>query len=337
MIIVLKPHATEADAQAILARIEAKNLKPLYMPGVERIVLGAIGDERVLAELNIEADPIVEEVKPILSKYKLVARELHPHDTQVPLGNTQIGGERFVVIAGPCSVESREQLMAVSKMVKANGAVAIRGGAYKPRTSPYAFQGLGVEGLKLLKEVNQELGIPTVSEVISPEDAEMMAGYVDMLQIGARNMYNYRLLEAVGKTGKPVMLKRGLSATIEEFLLAAEYILAQGNPNVVLCERGIRTFETATRNTLDLNAVALLKQKTHLPVVVDPSHGTGIRELVIPLSRAAAAVGADGIIVESHMNPKEALSDGHQALTQDLFEQLMRELKPFVAAAGRTL
>lgn len=337
MIIVLNPQATEADAQAILSRIEAKNLKPLYMPGVERIVLGAIGDERILAELNLEADPIVEEVKPILSKHKLVSRELHPHDTRVPLGNTHIGGERFTVIAGPCSVESREQLLGIAEAVKALGAVALRGGAFKPRTSPYAFQGLGLEGLKLLKETNQQLGLPTVSEVVSTEDAEMVAEHVDMLQIGARNMHNYRLLEVVGQLGKPVMLKRGLAATIEEFLLAAEYIVAHGNPHVVMCERGIRTFETATRNTLDLNAVALLKQKTHLPVVVDPSHGTGVRELVIPLSRAAAAVGADGIIVEAHLNPKEALSDGHQALTAEMFAQLMRELAPFVTAAGRRL
>ncbi|WP_341501344.1 bifunctional 3-deoxy-7-phosphoheptulonate synthase/chorismate mutase [Gallaecimonas sp. GXIMD4217] len=337
MIVVLKPAASEQDAKAILARIESKGLQPLYMPGVERIVLGAIGDERVLAQLNLEADPLVEEVKPILSKYKLVSRELHPHDTRVKLGDNHVGGECFAVIAGPCAVESREQLLAVAELVQKHGAIALRGGAFKPRTSPYAFQGLGEEGLKLLKEANQLLGLPTVSEVVTAEEAELVAQYVDCLQIGARNMQNYRLLEAVGKAGKPVMLKRGLSATIEEFLLAAEYILSNGNPNVILCERGIRTFETATRNTLDLNAVALLKQKTHLPVMVDPSHGTGVRELVIPLSRAAAAVGADGIIVESHLNPKAALSDGHQALTGPMFAQLMAELKPFVAAAGRTL
>ncbi len=337
MIVVLKPQATEQDAKAILARIESKGVQPLYMPGVERIVLGAIGDERVLAELNLEADPLVEEVKPILSKYKLVSRELHPHDTRVRLGDRHVGGERFAVISGPCAVESREQLLSVAELVQHHGAMALRGGAFKPRTSPYAFQGLGEEGLKLLKEVNDQLGLPTVSEVVTAEEAELVAQYVDCLQIGARNMQNYRLLEAVGKAGKPVMLKRGLSATIEEFLLAAEYILSSGNPNVILCERGIRTFETATRNTLDLNAVALLKQKTHLPVMVDPSHGTGVRELVIPLSRAAAAVGADGIIVETHLNPKEALSDGHQALTGPMFKQLMAELEPFVAAAGRSL
>ena len=246
-------------------------------------------------------------------------------------------GGQFTVIAGPCSVESREQLLSVSEMVKKAGAKIIRGGAYKPRTSPYSFQGLGEEGLKLLKEANQATGLPTVSEVIDPADVELMGQYVDALQIGARNMQNFRLLEAVGDAKIPVILKRGMSATIEELLLAAEYIYARGNTQIVLCERGIRTFETATRNTLDLNAVALIKQKSHLPVIVDPSHGTGIRELVTPLSRAAAAVGADGIIVESHLKPEEALSDGHQALTESMFHQLMSDIQPFVTAAGKSL
>lgn len=337
MIIVLKPAATEAHANALLARIEQTGLKPLYLPGAERIVLGALGDERILDGLNLDADPMVESVKPILSKYKLVSRELHPHDSQVRIGNLTIGGDTFALIAGPCSVESREQLHSVAAMVKRYGAQALRGGAFKPRSSPYGFQGLGEEGLKLLAEVNREHGLPTVSEVMDASDVEMMCQYVDCLQIGSRNMQNFRLLTAVGQTDKPVLLKRGLSATIEEFLLAAEYIYAAGNHRIILCERGIRTFETATRNTLDLNAVALLKQKTHLPVLVDPSHGTGIRELVIPLSRAAAAVGADGIIVEAHLNPAQALSDGHQALTEPLFRQLVAELTPFVQAAGRHL
>lgn len=337
MIIVLKPHASESDAKALLARIEQTGLKPLYLPGAERIVLGALGDERVLEGLNLEADPMVESVKPILSKYKLVSRELHPHDSQVRIGNLTVGGDSFALIAGPCSVESREQLRAVAAMVKECGAQALRGGAFKPRTSPYGFQGLGEEGLKLLAEANREFGLPTVSEVMDASDVALMCQYVDCLQIGARNMQNFRLLTAVGQCGKPVLLKRGLSATIEELLLAAEYIYAAGNPRIILCERGIRTFETATRNTLDLNAVALLKQKSHLPVLVDPSHGTGIRELVIPLSRAAAAVGADGIIVEAHLNPAEALSDGHQALTEPLFRRLVAELTPFVQAAGRHL
>lgn len=337
MIIVLKPSATEQQAQEILKQIENAGLKPLFMPGIERTVLGALGDERVLQKLNFDAYPCVEEIKPILSKYKLVSREVQAHDSVVRIGNTSVGGSNFAVIAGPCAVENEQQLLSVAEMVQKYGAVALRGGAFKPRTSPYDFQGLGVEGLKLLQKANQLLNIPTVSEVMEVGQVDVMCDYVDCLQIGARNMQNYALLKAVGETNKPVVLKRGLSATIEEFLLAAEYIYDSGNPNIILCERGIRTYETATRNTLDLNAVALLKQRTHLPVLVDPSHGTGVRELVIPLSRAAAAVGADGIIVESHLNPCEALSDGHQALTAPMFEQLMQELKPFVEAAGRSL
>ncbi|MCC4797401.1 3-deoxy-7-phosphoheptulonate synthase [Enterovibrio norvegicus] len=337
MIIVLKPHATERQAKVILGKIEQAGLKPLFMPGVERIVLGALGDERVLQKLNIESDPLVEEVKPILSKYKMVSREVQAHNTVVRIGNMSIGGGKFAVIAGPCSVESEQQLLSVAEVVKSHGAAALRGGAYKPRTSPYDFQGMGVEGLKLLKQASDATGMPTVSEVMEVSQVDSLCEYIDCLQIGARNMQNYGLLKAVGETGKPVLLKRGLSATIEELLLAAEYIYDAGNPNIILCERGIRTYETATRNTLDLNAVAYIKQRSHLPVVVDPSHGTGVRELVIPLSRAAAAVGADGIIVESHLNPAEALSDGHQALTGDMFAQLMQELKPFVEAAGRTL
>jgi 3-deoxy-7-phosphoheptulonate synthase len=240
-------------------------------------------------------------------------------------------------MAGPCSVESEPQLLSVAERVKTHGARVLRGGAFKPRTSPYDFQGMGIEGLKLLKKASELTGMPTVSEVMEISQVDAVCEYIDCLQIGARNMQNYGLLKAVGETGKPVLLKRGLSATIEECLLAAEYIVDAGNPNVILCERGIRTYETATRNTLDLNAVAFMKQRSHLPVLVDPSHGTGVRELVTPLSRAAAAVGADGIIVESHLNPSEALSDGHQALTGDMFAQLMQELTPFVQAAGRKL
>ncbi|MBY5993842.1 3-deoxy-7-phosphoheptulonate synthase [Ferrimonas balearica] len=337
MIIILKPGVSEQDAKELVHKIESTGLKPLYMPGVERTVLGAIGDERVLQSLRLDSDPRVDEIKPILSKYKLVSRELNPVDSHVMLGNQVVGGGRFTVIAGPCGVESREQLLSVAEMVRGHGVTALRGGAFKPRTSPYSFQGLGEEGLKLLKEANAETGLPTVSEVVDAADAELMAQYVDCLQIGARNMQNFRLLEAVGKLGLPVLLKRGMSATIEELLLAAEYIVNAGNPNVILCERGIRTFETATRNTLDLNAVAYLKRKTHLPVLVDPSHGTGVRELIAPLSYASAAVGADGIIVEAHMKPAEALSDGHQALNAEQFADLMTGLRPFVEAAGKQL
>lgn len=337
MIIVLKPQATEKDANEILDKISSLGLKPLYMPGVERTVLGALGDERILRQLHLDSYPMVDEIKPVLSPYKLVSRELQAHDSIISIGGTKIGGGNFTVIAGPCSVESQDQLFGITEMIKEQGVPLLRGGAFKPRTSPYSFQGLGEEGLKLLKSAKDIYGLPVVSEIIDPNDAQLMAPYIDCYQIGARNMQNFRLLEAVGKQQKPVLLKRGMSATIEELLLAAEYIINAGNPNVILCERGIRTFETATRNTLDLNAVALLKQRTHLPVLVDPSHGTGVKSLINPLSRAAAAVGADGIIVETHLNPKEALSDGHQALTADDFAQLMADIKPFISAAGKQL
>lgn len=337
MIIVLKPQATEADANEILTKIADLGLKPLYMPGVERTVLGALGDERILRQLHIDSYPMVDEVKPVLSPYKLVSRELQSHDSIVSIDGVKVGGNHFTVIAGPCSVESESQLFGVAEMIKQHQIPLLRGGAYKPRTSPYSFQGLGEAGLKLLKAAKTQYQLPVVSEIIDPVDAELMADYIDCYQIGARNMQNFRLLEAVGKQEKPVLLKRGMSATLEELLLAAEYIYNAGNSNIILCERGIRTFETATRNTLDLNAVAYLKEKTHLPVFVDPSHGTGVKSLINPLSRAAVAVGADGIIVETHLNPKEALSDGHQALTRDDFSQLIADIKPFITAAGKKL
>lgn len=337
MIIVLKPEASAVHADAILARILAAGLKPLHMPGSERVVLGALGDERILAELQLEGDPMVESVKPILAPYKLVSRELHPHDTIVRIGSMAIGGGQFQVIAGPCAVESREQLGNTARAVKAAGASALRAGAYKPRTSPYGFSGHGLEGLKILREIGDETGLPIVTEVMDTADIDVVAEHADALQIGARNMHNFALLRAVGKAGKPVVLKRGLSARIEELLLAAEYLLAAGNDQVVLVERGIRTFETATRNTLDLNAIPYIKQKTHLPVLVDPSHGTGVRDLVIPMSLAAAACGADGLLVEVHEDPAVALSDGAQSLYPAQFEQLMAALGPVVRAVGRQL
>ena len=337
MIIVMKPDAPQTVIDELLARIEGKGLKPLNMPGSERVVLGALGDERVLAELSLEHHPYVESVKPILAPYKLVGRELHPHDTIVNIGGVNIGGSRFALIAGPCAVESEEQLLASGKAAKAAGARILRGGAFKPRTSPYSFQGHGGDGLTLLAEVGRELGMPVVTEVVESADVELVARHADALQIGARNMQNFALLKVVGQAKKPVILKRGMAAKIEDLLLAAEYILAEGNDQVVLCERGIRTFETATRNTLDLAAIPLLKAKSHLPVIVDPSHGTGIRSLVAPMALAGAAAGADGLMIEVHCNPEAALSDGAQSLYPEQMEALGRQLAQLLPVVGRTL
>ena len=337
MIIVLKREATQENAQEILDRIEEKGLKPLYMPGTERVVLGALGDERVLAELGLDGHPMVESLKPILSPYKLVSRDMHPHDTIVRFGKANIGGAGFAVIAGPCAVETEERLRLSATAVRGSGAIGIRAGAYKPRSSPYSFQGHGPEGLAALRKIGDELSMPVVTEVMDTTDVEKVAAKADMVQVGARNMQNFSLLKALGKIRKPILLKRGLAAKIEDLLLAAEYVLAAGNEQVVLCERGIRTFETATRNTLDLNAVAYMKQKTHLPVLVDPSHGTGIRDLVIPMSLAAAACGADGLLVEVHDNPPDAWSDGAQSLYPHQFDALMTSLKSILAAVGREL
>jgi 3-deoxy-7-phosphoheptulonate synthase len=307
------------------------------MPGQERVVLGALGDERAIESLHLDSDPMVESVKPILAPYKLVGREMHPHDTIVDLGGTQIGGGRFTVIAGPCAVESLDQMLATARAVKAAGAHALRGGAYKPRTSPYSFQGLGQEGLDILREVSAETGLPAVTEVVDGGDVELVDGYAAAFQAGARNMQNYRLLQALGRSRKPVILKRGMAAKVDDLLLAAEYILAEGNPNVILCERGITTFETATRNTLDLSAIPVIKQRSHLPILVDPSHGTGLRELVAPMAKAALACGADGILVEVHCDPPNALSDGRQSLFPEQFAAMMRELRPIADAVGKVM
>ena len=337
MIIVLKPHATREHAEELMRRIAALGLRPLYMPGQERVVLGALGDERALECLHLDSDPLVESVKPILAPYKLVGREIHPHDTIVELGATRVGGGRFTVIAGPCAVESLEQMRATARAVQAGGAHALRGGAYKPRTSPYSFQGLGPEGLAVIKQVAEETGLPAVTEVVDVGDVELVEGFAEAFQCGARNMQNFRLLQALGRSRKPVILKRGMAARIDDLLLAAEYILAEGNPNVILCERGITTFETATRNTLDLNAIPVIKQRSHLPVLVDPSHGTGLRELVTPMAKAALACGADGILVEVHCDPPNALSDGRQSLFPEEFAAMMRELRPIADAVGKVM
>ncbi|MCW9029321.1 MAG: 3-deoxy-7-phosphoheptulonate synthase [Kangiella sp.] len=337
MIIILRHDASEQDAQEILQKIDAAGLKPLHLPGVERTVIGALGDERVLESLHLENLPQVDLVKPVLSKYKLVSREIYAQDTVVQVGGTPVGSEQFTIMAGPCAIESEDQLLETARYVKQAGATVLRGGAFKPRTSPYSFQGLGVEGLKIMHQVGKETGLDTITELMDVNDLDDVARYISAIQIGARNMQNYTLLKAVGETQKPVLLKRGLSATIEELLLAAEYIVASGNPNVMICERGIRTFETATRNTLDLNAVAFIKERSHLPVIVDPSHGTGVRTLVAPMAKAAVACGADGVIIECHRSPKESVSDAAQALSPQDFHTLMQQLAPFVTASGRTL
>jgi 3-deoxy-7-phosphoheptulonate synthase len=337
MIIVLKRDASKSDSDEILNLISEKGLKPLYLPGVERVVLGAIGDERVLGSLHLQNHPMVEEVKEILAPYKLVSREMQAEDSVVKIGGVPFGGKHFTVAAGPCAIESLEQLQQAAAAVKAAGATCMRGGAYKPRTSPYSFQGLELEGLKILAQVSKEFSIPSITEVVEVADVEAVEEYADAFQVGARNMQNFRLLKALGQSSKPVILKRGMSAKVEDLLLAAEYIMAEGNTNVILCERGIRTFETCTRNTLDLNAIPYIKQKTHLPVIVDPSHGTGVRSFVTPMALAAAACGADGIIVEVHPNPKVALSDGQQSLFPEQFAKLMQQLKPILEVLGKEL
>jgi 3-deoxy-7-phosphoheptulonate synthase len=307
------------------------------MPGQERVVLGALGDERAIESLHLDSDPLVESVKPILAPYKLVGREIHPHDSIVELGSARIGGGRFTVIAGPCAVESLEQMQRTATAVRQAGAHALRGGAYKPRTSPYSFQGLGREGLGILREVSRETGLPVVTEVMDPGDVDLVDEYAAGFQAGARNMQNFRLLQALGRSRKPVILKRGPAARVDDLLLAAEYILAEGNPNVILCERGITTFETATRNTLDLNAIPLIKQRSHLPILVDPSHGTGLRELVPAMAKAALACGADGLLVEVHYDPAQALSDGRQSLFPEQFGAMMRELRTIAGAIGKVM
>lgn len=335
MIIVLKPVATKEDAEEIISRIDSLGLKPLYMPGTERTVLGALGDERVLASLHLESHPLVESVTPILTPYKLVSRDLHPENTVVTIGDVPVGGKRFIVIAGPCAVESQKQMLATAKVVRKAGAHCLRGGAYKPRSSPYSFQGLGLKGLRILHNAAARVGLPAVTEVVEAGDVATVGRWADAFQVGARNMQNFRLLRKLGQSRKPVILKRGMAASVEDLLLAAEYIVSEGNPNVILCERGIRTFETATRNTLDLNAIPYLKQRSHLPVLVDPSHGTGVRDYVAPMSRAAVGCGADGLLIEVHVDPKEALSDGQQSLYPEQFASLMKGLRPFIRAMGR--
>ncbi len=337
MIIVVRPDATAEQVDHIIKKIKDLGLQAHVSKGTERTIIGAIGDEAILQSVPLEAIPGVEKVLPILKPFKLASRDFRKENTVVSVGSATIGGVKIVVMAGPCAVENKTLLVEIAKDVKEAGATLLRGGAFKPRTSPYAFQGLEEEGLKYLAEARERTGLPIVTEVMDPRDIDMIAKYADVLQIGARNMQNFRLLKEVGLYKKPVLLKRGISATIKEWLMSAEYIMSGGNHNVILCERGIRTYETATRNTLDLSAIPVLKQMTHLPVIVDPSHAVGKWDLVAPMAKAAVAAGADGLIIEVHSNPEEALCDGEQSLKPKSFKQLMNELKPIAQAVGREI
>jgi 3-deoxy-7-phosphoheptulonate synthase len=325
MLVVMSVVATEEEVQEVRRHIEADGLTPHESRGEQRVIIGVVGDvgprkEQVMNHLAVL--PGVDSVTPISKPFKLTSREFHPADTVISVGDTTIGGGSLTIMAGPCAIESRDQLKRTAAAVAASGATVLRGGAFKPRTSPYSFQGLGMDGVRFLAEARQDTGLPVITEVMESSQMEPVAQHADILQIGARNMQNFPLLMAAGRVDRPIMLKRGISATIEEWLMAAEYILSSGNPNVILCERGIRTFETATRNTLDLAAVPLLQKLTHLPVIVDPSHATGKRWLVRPMAVAAVAAGADGVMVEVHPNPDDALSDGEQSLTLEQFAEM---------------
>ncbi len=339
MIVVMKNAASAEDIDKVVSAIRELGYKAQPIEGVLHTVIGVVGDDRnkALHQESLALLSGVEKVVPILQPYKLASREIKDQTSEISVADVTVGGKEICVIAGPCSVESEEQIMTIARAVKAAGASMLRGGAFKPRTSPYSFQGLGEEGLKLMLQAKKETGLLLVTEIMDANDIEKLDRYADMLQIGARNSQNYSLLKILGKSTKPVLLKRGLSTTIEEFLMCAEYILSEGNPNVILCERGIRTFETATRNTFDLNAIPVLKQKTHLPVVADPSHGTGYWNYVTPMALAAVAAGADGLMVEVHNEPEKALSDGGQSLKPKRFDDLMKRTALVAKAVGRSL
>lgn len=337
MIIVMKPMSAESEVDKIIDQVEAQGLKTHLSHGEQVTIIGVVGDKSKLDVPRIESSPFVEKVVAITESYKLSNRKFHPEPTSFAVGNTSIGSDNMTIMAGPCAVETEEQLLTIAAAVKASGATILRGGAYKPRTSPYSFQGLEEEGLKYMKTAADETGLATICEVTSAHAVESAVKYVSMLQIGARNMQNFELLKEVGKAGLPVLLKRGLAATIDEWLNAAEYIISSGNPNVALCERGIRTFETATRNTLDLSAVCVLKEKSHLPVIVDPSHATGVRSLVEPLAKAGIACGADGLMIEVHNDPAHALSDGPQSLNFEQFDAVMQNIRPYISLSKRSM
>jgi 3-deoxy-7-phosphoheptulonate synthase len=337
MIIVLKPGSKQADIDHISEKLYEMGLKVHISQGEERTIIGAIGDERVLREAPLAAYPAVEKILPILKPFKLASRDFKRDDSLIKVGDQVVGGQKVSIMAGPCTVESREGLLTVARAVKEDGGGFLRGGAFKPRSSPYSFQGLGEEGLKYLAEAREATGLMVVTELMDPRDAELVDRYTDVIQIGARNMSNFTLLKEVGKLRKPVLLKRGLAATVKEWLMSAEYVLDEGNHQVILCERGVRTFETDTRNTLDLSAVPLIKSMSHLPVIVDPSHAVGRSDIVPPMCMAALAAGADGLLIEVHQNPEEAFCDGPQSLRLSDFSDLMKNLRSIVKVLGRSL
>ena len=337
MLVVMRQDATAEQIRGVQEAIEARGYKAHAIPGAQRTAIGVTGNKGALEAPVFEGLPGVLEVIPVTHAYKLVSREVKSEDSIVRVGAVQVGGPELVLVAGPCAVETAEQTLTIARAVKAAGAHILRGGAFKPRTSPYSFQGLGEAGLRILAEAREATGLPVVSEAIDVESVDLVEKYADAIQVGARNMQNFSLLKRVGKAKKPVLLKRGLSATLEEFLMSAEYILSEGNYAVILCERGVRTFSDFSRNTLDLSIVPAVKQISHLPIFVDPSHGTGRRDKVAPLSRAAAAVGADGLIIEVHNDPNRALSDGPQSITPDMFVELVADLRKIAPVIGRTL
>jgi 3-deoxy-7-phosphoheptulonate synthase len=338
MLVVMRNDASPEQVQAVIAAIQERGLRPHAIPGEQRTAIGITGNQGALDAAVFEALPGVLEAIPVSHAYKLVSREAKPEDTVVRIGSVTVGGDGpLVVIGGPCAVESREQMLGVARVVKAAGGHLLRGGAFKPRTSPYSFQGLGEEGLRILAEARDATGLGIVTEAVDDESLDLAEKYADVIQIGARNMQNYSLLKRAGRARRPILLKRGLSATLEEFLMSAEYVLGEGNYQVILCERGVRTFSDHSRNTLDLTVVPAVKHVAHLPIIVDPSHGTGRRDRVLPLARAAVAVGADGVIVEVHQDPDRALSDGAQSLTPEMFAQMVEELRRVAAAVGRFL
>ncbi|MGQ0645518.1 MAG: 3-deoxy-7-phosphoheptulonate synthase [Elusimicrobiota bacterium] len=339
MILTLKTGVKKKDVEAVIEKVKELGFSPQISRGAERVVIGVIGEgNKAIAHRDVfESMEAVEHVTPISKPYKLVSREFKKHDTVFKVGGVEVGGKKVIVMAGPCSVDTRENLFAGAREIKKAGVPILRGGAFKPRSSPYAFQGHGEAALRLLAEARKATGLPVITEVMDTRQVEIVARYADILQVGARNAQNFDLLREVGLAKKPVMLKRGMATTIEEWLMAAEYIVSKGNESVILCERGIRTFEVATRFTLDLNAVPVLKHLSHLPVFVDPSHGVGVRDFIVPMARAAVAAGADGLIIECHPNPATALSDGHQALLPLQLPQIMKELRAVAEAVGRTL